>query len=65
MQLDYQDCGYGLLGLLVQTDNIMCDWQTHYVNKPILDWVIASESESELYRSGGCESRTIVRYDAI
>ena len=65
-QLDYQDCGYGVFGLALQTNEkpIECAWLTYYVNKPLLDWVIASESTSELYRTAGCEDRVIPRFDA-
>mmetsp|Transcript_11542 Transcript_11542/g.14536 ORF Transcript_11542/g.14536 Transcript_11542/m.14536 type:complete len:80 (+) Transcript_11542:437-676(+) len=64
LQLDYQDCKYGILGLTAQSDHAECEWQTYYVNKPIVDILIASESESEIYRSTGCGATVIPRYDA-
>ena len=64
MQLDYLDCAYGVLGLAIQTDTNQCEWQTYYVNKPLGDWLLGSASESESYRTEGCGSRNIPRYDA-
>ena len=43
MQIDYMDCALGIFGYnLDASDNATadenCQWQTYYVNRPILDW---------------------------
>ena len=45
LQIDYMDCALGIFGYFLDStapDNIdgleVCQWQTYYVNRPILDW---------------------------
>ena len=62
MQIDYTDCKYGILGFVIPSEFASpsaCQWQTYYVNKPIFDLPIVDGGESEVYRSAGCEARTI------
>ena len=62
-QLDYCDMAWGVVGIILN-DIGSCTWQNYYLNKPLLDWpIIFDGSESELYRSSGCGTRTIERYD--
>ena len=63
-QADYKNCAYGVLGIAAQSDHQVCEWQTYYVNKPIFDFLLASESTSEIYRGEGCEPGPVPRYDA-
>ena len=63
-ELDYLNCSLGILGSFIPNDkSYPCEWQTYYVNRPLLDILLATDSTSELYRSVGCEDREISRYD--
>ena len=73
LQVDYQDCAVGIFGYYLDegqsfdnaTELESCQWQTYYVNRPILDWnPFTSGTENEWYRGPGCENRVIPRYDA-
>ena len=68
-QLDYQQCQYGVLGLAIpnelnESPAVKCEWQTYYVNKPIIDIELAEGSGGETYRGADCLNRDIPRYDA-
>ena len=58
-----------MLGLAIPTElnenpSVNCEWQTYYVNKPIIDIELAESSGGETYRSAACKNRDIPRYDA-
>ena len=72
LQIDYQECELGLLGVLTTDFSTIdpasteyeCEWYNNYVSQPLFGSRIGTQSkEVELYRSRGCRDREIVRYD--
>lgn len=75
VQIDYADCAYGIGGYFLDntapdngagnSESEACQWQTYYVNKPLIDVNLSGEgTEEETSRSKGCKNRIIPRYDA-